>query len=140
MKPPSRTSEQIRAHVVLKGPAGSLTSGSTISSENILAYVSDSSVRERVKAILEKLGFSIRRVSPLSITVEAAPEQFETVFRGRLKKVGPRQQVSRRRKTTEGSVSSVGPFWTWAKSPEVPEDLQDMIDTIVFPQPTKTLI
>lgn len=140
MKPSSRTSEPIRAHVVLKGPAGSLTAGSTISSENVQVYVCDPSVRERVRATLEKLGFSIRRVSPLSITVEAAPEQFETVFRGRLKRVGPRHQVPRRRKTAEGSVSPVGPFWTWSQSPEIPEDLQDVIDTIVFPQPTKTLI
>ncbi len=140
MKPPSRTSEQIRAHVVLKGPAGGLTAGSTISSKNIQSYVCDPAVRERVRATLEELGFSIRRVSPLSITVEAAPERFEAVFRGRLKRVGLRHQLSRRRKTADGSVSSVGPFWTWTKSPEIPEDLQDVIDTIVFPQPTRTLI
>ena len=139
MKLPSQPSEQIRAHVVLKGPAGSLTSGSTISSENIQAYVCDPSVRERVKVTLEKLGFSICRVSLLSITVEGAAEQFETVFRGRLKKVGPQRQVSRRRKTAEGLVSSVGPFWTWSKPPEIPDDLRDVIDAVVFPQPTKPL-
>lgn len=126
--------------MVLKGPAGSLTSGSTISSEQIQAYVCDPSVRERVRAALERLGFSVRRVSALSITVEAAPERFETVFRGRLKRVRPRRLVSRRRKSAEGLASSVGPIWTWSQSPEIPEDLQDVIDTIVFPQPTKPLI
>lgn len=140
MKPASRTSEQIRAHVVLKGPAGSLTSGSAISSEDVQAYVCDPSARERVRAALERLGFSIRRVSALSITVEAAPERFETVFRGRLKRVRAQRPVSRRRKTAEGLASPVGPSWTWSQSPEIPEDLQDVIDTIVFPQPTKTLI
>ncbi len=137
MKSSGRTLELIRAHVVLKGSRGRLTSGSTISSEDIQAYVCDPSVRERVRATLEKLGFSIRRVSPLSITVEAAPERFEKVFRSRLKRV-PRRAISKGRKTGESSFRG-GSFWTWSESPHIPDDLRDLIDTVVLPQPTKTL-
>jgi hypothetical protein len=67
MQRQSQTSETIRAHVVLKGPAGSPVSAKSVSAENIQAYVSDPSVGEQVRSALEKMGFSVRRVSPLSI-------------------------------------------------------------------------
>jgi len=102
-------------------------------------YVSDPSVRERARAALEELGFFIRRVSPLSITVEAVPERFERTFRGRLKRVKPQKQVSQGRKTARESASSMEAIWTWSKSPEIPDDLRDVIDTVVFPQPVETL-
>ncbi len=119
MKSRGQTTEAIRAHVVLKGASGTVTSGEPISSENVQTYMADPQLRERARAILEKLGFSIRRISPLAITVEAPPARFETVFQGRLSQA-------------EG-------IWTWSKSPVIPAELSDIVDTVVFPQPTKPL-
>ncbi len=119
MKSQGQTTEAIRAHVVLKGASGTVTSGEPISSENIQTYMADPQVRERARAMLEKQGFLIRRVSPLSITIEASPARFETVFQGRLTQA-------------EG-------FWTWSKSPVIPAELSDIVDAVVFPQPTKPL-
>ena len=119
MKSRGQATEAIRAHVVLKGASDTVTSGKPISSKNIQTYMADPQVRERARAILERQGFSIRRVSPLSITIEASPARFETVFHGRLSQA-------------EG-------FWTWSKSPVIPAELSDIVDTVVFPQPTKPL-
>jgi hypothetical protein len=121
-----QSSEPIRAYVVLKGKAGDLmTPNEPVSANNIEAYTADPSVREQVRTQLEDLGLSVRHVSPLSIAVEAAPEQFENIFHGRLKKI-------------EDSDKTVG-GWTWSRSPKIPVELSDKIDTVVLPQPTRLL-
>lgn len=132
-------SEAIRAHVVLKGSAGGLSSGAPVSSGNVRAYVADPSVRERVRATLERLGFSIRRVSGLAITVEAPPARFEIVFGGQLKKVGRVRQASSKSRVAKSPASSGESFWTWSRSPVIPPEMRDVIDTVVLPQPTRIL-
>jgi hypothetical protein len=127
MNPQDRSSEPVRAHVVLKGKAGGLTATEEpISSENVEAYTASPSVREQVRTQLEDLGFSVQHVSPLSIAVEATREQLENTFDAQLEKLeNPGdQQVS---------------IWWWSKSPKIPAGLSDKVDTVVLPQPTKIL-
>lgn len=141
MKQQKQSSELIRAHVVLKGPGGSLTSAAQISAQNVQSFVVDPSVREQVRIFLEKAGFSICRVSPLSITIEAPPAQFEQVFRGRLaRKSAPRQIGGGKQKAAKRSKAAEGAFWTWAEMPKIPTEASDMIDAVVFPQPTKPMV
>jgi subtilase family serine protease len=124
MNPQKRSSEPIRAHVVLKGKAGGLTAADEpISPENVEAYTASPRVREQVRTQLENLGFSVQHVSPLSIAVEATPEQLENTFDGQLEKIeNPNQPAS---------------TWRWSKSPKIPGDLSDKVDTVVLPQPTR---
>jgi hypothetical protein len=135
MKAHSSAPERIRAHVLLKGRSGNLTSASEVSSRNVQDYVSDARVRERAREALVRLGFSVCRLSALSITVEAAPEVFETVFRGALKRV----QAPTQRPGKEEGAASTRAAWTWSRPPEIPDELRDLIDTVVFPQPTRLL-
>jgi subtilase family serine protease len=80
-------------------------------------------VRDQVRTQLEALGFSVQHVSPLSIAVKATPEQLENTFDGQLEKIeNPNQSVS---------------AWRWLKSPKIPSELSDKVDTGVLPQPTK---
>jgi hypothetical protein len=121
-----QSSKPLRAHVVLKGKAGDLTAADgPISSDNIEEYTASPNVRDQVQRELENLGFSVEYASPLSIAVEAAPQQFETVFHGRLKK---KEYPDKR----EG-------VWTWASAPTIPAELSDKVDTVVLPQPTKAV-
>jgi len=128
----------VRAHIVLKGPAGSATSGAPVSSQNVQGYVADLSERERVRDILEKLGFSICRVSALSITVEAPVKTFETVFRGRLKQLDLGQQQPGKQKADQAQ-ERCQQFWAWSDAPVIPEEMSDAVDTVVFPQPTRRM-
>ena len=139
MKHRDRNAERVRAHVVLKGPGGAVTSGSPVSAENVQSFVCDASVRERVRADLEKFGFSVRRVSPLAITVEAPRGRFEAVFLGRLKRLTPAGRPSGKRATSKSGGSPEEDLWTWVKSPVIPAELRDAVDTVVLPQPTRTL-
>lgn len=123
----NRSPEWIRAYAVLKGPAGAVSSaGGPVSASNVKAYTASPAVRKEARVRLEDLGFSVTRVSPLSITVEAPPEQFETVFHGRLEKSKHPELPS--------------DFWSWFEPPEIPEDLKDKIDTIVLPEPVKLVV
>lgn len=118
----SRSGQPIRAQIILKGSGGDLTSGQPITSENVQEYISDPTQREHVRSILEENGFAIDHVGPFSIAVSAPRRRFEQFFRGKL------QQGRERR-----------PAWSWLQSPEIPEDLRDTVDTVVFPQPTRTM-
>jgi hypothetical protein len=122
--PQDRSSEPVWAHVVLKGKTGDLTAAEgPISSENVEAYTASPDVRDQVRTQLEDLGFSVQHVSPLSIAVEATPEQLENTFDGQLEKIeNPDQPVS---------------VWKWSRSPKIPDELSDKVDTVVLPQPTK---
>ena len=126
MNAQKRSSEPVRAHVVLKGKAGDLTTADEpISPENVEAYTASPSVRDQVRTQLEALGFSVQHVSPLSIAAKATPEQLENAFDGQLEKIeNPNQSVS---------------AWRWSKSPKIPSELSDKVDTVVLPQPTKIL-
>ena len=116
-------SKLIRGYVVLKGRGGSSLSNTSISSRNIGELTSTRDAREEVSDRLKELGFSIRRVSPLSITVEAPPEKFEVVFHGRLKRAQSSEHPSDN--------------WGWSELPEIPKDLRDKVDTVVFPEPVE---
>ncbi len=129
----------VRAHIVLKGPAGGATSGKPVSSQNVQGYVADLSERERVRNTLEKLGFSICRVSPLSITVEAPVDTFETVFRARLKQVDLGQQRPGKQKADQAQDLRRQRLWTWSEVPLIPPEMSDAVDTVVFPQPTRRM-
>lgn len=130
----------VRAHIVLKGPAGGATSGKPVSSQNVQGYVADLSERERVCNLLEKLGFSICRVSPLSITVEAPVDTFETVFRARLKQVDLGQQPPSKQKADQVQDSGRQFLWAWSEPLRIPTEMSDAVDTVVFPQPTRRMI
>ncbi len=139
VKKPNPVPGTIRAHVVLKGVAGDLTSGEPVSSKNVQKYFSDPSALEKVRKILESRGFMIRRVSPLGITVEASPEQFVKVFCGQLKEIKPPHAISRKRKGSRRAANGAMSFWTWSKSPVIPAELGEAVAAIVFPQPAKIL-
>ena len=117
------SSEPIRAYVVLKGPEGAVTSGNTVSASNIEAYKATPDVQEGVRNWLQDLGFRVAQVSPLSISVEGSPEQFEAVFHGQLVKV-----------EHPGLPSS---YWSWFDPPRIPDDMKDDVDTVVLPKPMK---
>ncbi|MBI4280408.1 MAG: hypothetical protein HY660_18300 [Armatimonadetes bacterium] len=115
----------IRAHIVLKGPGGSLASGRPVSAANVRDYAADPSVRGRVRSILEQHGFSVVRVAPFSIAVEGPRALFERVFRKKLRRMRPE---------ASGEL-----FWSWSEPPEIPAELSDAVDTVVFPQPVQPL-
>ena len=120
------STQLLRAYAVLKGSASSVPSVEPVRSHNIRAHIASPEVREQVRRRLEELGFTVTRVSPLSITVEASVEQFERIFHGRLGKVEHPEAPSA--------------FWSWLDPPEVPEDLKDKVDTIVLPEPVKLVV
>jgi hypothetical protein len=120
------STKPVRAHVVLKGPAGGVTSSDEpISASNVEEYHANSDIQEQVRSQLEDLGLSVTRVSPLTAIVEASPEQLETAFHGRLQKVKDPQLPS--------------DVWMWSEFPEIPEGLRDKVDTVVFPHPARIL-
>ena len=122
----SEPPEWLRAYAVLKGSGGSVDPDEPVTARNIKAHIASPVAREQVQARLEDLGFSVTHVSPLSVTVEAPSEQFEKVFRGRL------------RKLEHPNLPSA--LWVWSNPPEIPEDLKDKIDTIVLPEPVKLVV
>lgn len=143
MKERGRQAELVRAHVVLKGPGGGAASAKaissrTISSKTVEALVADPAVRERVREFLERSGFLVCRVSSLSITVEAPRDRFESVFRGRLRRRGIRPTPRERRKPAAQSAPE-SPAWVWSEAPMIPLGLEDSVEAIVFPQPTRPL-
>jgi hypothetical protein len=140
MRSCERSTELVRAHVVLKGQGGSLSTTSQISAQNVQSLIADPSTRERVRVFLQNAGFEICRVSHMSITVEAPAAKFERVFRGRLKKGSSKRQGSgTKRKNIKRSEAPESGAWTWAHAPEIPPEVREAIDAVVFPQPTKSL-
>jgi hypothetical protein len=118
--------EWLLAYAVLKRPSGSSLRDEPLTARNIKAHLASPEVIEQVRHRLEDLGFTVTRVSPLSITVEGSAEQFESVFHGRLRKL-PHPQIP-------------SGFWTWFEPPEIPDDLKDKVDTIVLPEPVKLVV
>lgn len=89
--------------------------------------------------MLEKLGLSVCRVSALSILVEAPVSTFEAAFGAQLKRVGREQQLPGQRKANRDSVGEEQHSWAWSEPPKIPKGLSDLVDTLVFPQPTRTM-
>jgi hypothetical protein len=112
----------IRAYVVLKGAKGSLTTG-TVSSENVQHFIVDRSIQEGIGKTLKKLGFSVSRFGPFSITIQALPAHFEAIFQAPLHTC-----------VYESPGISPVTILDWERSPIIPEELGEVIDAVVFPQ------
>jgi hypothetical protein len=77
-----------------------------------------------LRSALEALGFSVKRVSPASITIEAEPGIFEQVFRMRVE-----------RHDLPGGVPAH--YWTSSAQPRIPEELKNEVESVVFPLPAR---
>lgn len=130
-----QTDRPLRAYVILKGSQRSVATGAQVTAASAHQYVAAKEVRQRVRDILIKLGFTVRRVSPMSITVEGHPECFSRVFQARVghheNGAAPKtaSRVSRRRPGTQAPL--------WAEPPTIPESLRNDVDAVVFPQPVE---
>ncbi len=128
-----QTERPVRAYVILKGSQRSVATDAPVTAASAQQYVAAPEVRQRVRDALIKLGFSVRRVSPMSITVEGDPECFGRVFQAR---VGDHDDDAT--PESDGRVSRLAsrpqsPFWS--ESPTIPDSLRDDVDEVVFPQP-----
>lgn len=102
------------------GPAGSgLTGAPAVSASNVQTFVAEPATREKVSAILRDYGLEVRRVSPLSILVEAPVRQLERVFKAKVLE------------------APTGSGRSWASPPILPADLADLVDAVILPQPAK---
>ena len=128
----------IRAHIALKGPRGSATTESHGPMTDVKGYVAGAATREEVRESLEQLGFSVCRVSGLSITVEAPVATFEKVFGARLNQVDVGQPPPDEQTAGE-SAPEERLAWAWAEPPRMPNRLENTVDTVVFPQPTRKM-
>jgi hypothetical protein len=115
-----RESEAIRAYVVLRGRGGVSATDRGPPPSDIERVIALPQTIEQAKKFLQLHGFSIHRVSPTSITVEAPPRQFELTFKASPKKL---------------SHAGKHPFYGWSESPKIPGDLKDVVADVVFPQP-----
>ncbi|HKP75730.1 MAG TPA: hypothetical protein VJT67_09325 [Longimicrobiaceae bacterium] len=68
------------------------------------------------------MGFYVKRVTPLTIIVEAPRETFEGVFRGKL---------------GHEPSTSMASGWRWKGAVRIPEELRERVDTVLFPEPTR---
>lgn len=107
----------IQAHVVLKRTEGSPSARIQPPSPE---------ARDDARRELEDLGFTIVRVSPLSILIEGLPEKFEDVFHAHAQ-----QQDSDVKKHWPQT------YLAWTKEPEIPSALQKTVQHIVLPEPVE---
>jgi subtilase family serine protease len=83
-------------------------------------------VREEARRELENLGFTIVRVSPLSILIEAPAETFESVFH---------TQAQRRNATSHKPWPRS--YLAWKEEPQIPAPLEKTVQHIVLPEPVQ---
>ena len=126
MKPNENRS--IRAYVMLRGSGGSLASGAPVSAENVQQFVADQPTRDKIRQELRQMGFVVRRVSAFSITVEAVPAQYESVFQAPLKAY-----------SQDNSGQSAIAALDWEIPPTIPKELSDLVEAVVFPPPIQLL-
>lgn len=123
----------VSGYVVLKGVGVSLSAdppGETRRPAEPTAASKET--QESVKRELRKLGFHVRRSSPLSVIVDGSLELFEKVFDAR---IGHSQPVAPQQKGSGAQPAGL----SWATAPKIPEELAEDVEAVVFPQPV-TLI
>ncbi len=91
-----------------------------VTAANVTAYMPTQETVAKAKKQLEELGFRVIQAGP-TLTLEGEAEQFERLFRVRLKfKKHP--QTGQTIVEREGAVV-------------IPDPLRDVVETIVFPEP-----
>lgn len=113
---PATTS--VQAHVVLKRPADD--------SSSTRVKPPAPEIREEARRQLKELGFTVVRVSPLSILVEAPREKFEAVFHALTEQRG-----------TDFQKQWPKTYSVWNEEPKIPASLQRTVENIVLPQPVQ---
>jgi|GEM_PF-4932099 len=82
---------------------------------------------DQARQALEEYGFRIVQAEPHTITIEAPKELFREVFHAPVAKStvpkGSGRETSWPRTT-----------WKWSKPPQIPEGLQALISSVVFPR------
>src|ERR1700750_970060 len=110
-------SEPIKAYVVLKQPAGSPGFSQSAPGHSGAMVPVAEYARDELRSRLERLGFFVRRVTPVSIIVEAPRKNVEGVFRGTL----PRDEFS----------NSSPSGWRWSGNTSIPDELRDRVESVV---------
>lgn len=106
----------VQAHVVLKRVAEN--------SQSRHVEPPSPEVREEARRELENLGFTIVRVSPLSILIEAPSEKFESVFHTQAE----RQDAASEKQWPPSRLA-------WKAEPQIPPPLEKTVEHIVLPEP-----
>ena len=127
------TERPVRAYVILKGSQRRVATDAPVTAASARQYVATPEVRQRVRVALIKLGFSVRRVSPMSITVEGDPECFGRVFRARVGYHGDEATPESGGRVSRLAPGAQSPFWS--EPPTIPDSLRDDVDEVVLPQP-----
>lgn len=128
-----RTERPVRAYVILKGSQRSVATDAPVTAASAQQYVATMEVRQRVRDALIKLGFSVRRVSPMSITVEGDPECFGRVFQARVGYHDDDATPESGGRVSRLAPGPQSPFWS--EPATIPDSLRDDVDEVVFPQP-----
>lgn len=113
----------IRAHVMLRGELPCQTPGRS----SLIPQPVDAKVLEQTRLILEQHGFHITGSSPVGITIEAAPAQFQEVFGA---KVRSRHQPHSAAAQHESLPAKV---WRFEGAVQIPPDLRPLVQDVVFP-------
>lgn len=116
----------IRAHVVLRGKGGVSATDPALTPAHVDQAVATPQTVEEASRFLKSHGFTIRRVSPTSIMVEAPPRQFQLAFKAKPTRVPTDTTTSR-------------PIYTWDEPPKIPDSLKNVVAEVVFPRPTVLL-
>jgi len=122
------------ANVILRSASGksAVAAGPTMSPRNIREYLPTKGTLEEGRRLLGDLGFQINMVAPTHITIAAGPEQFEKVFRARLKRQeAPYFQAPRpdkRRQAMQSFFVADGPL-------RIPSVLQKVVEAVELPGP-----
>lgn len=117
--PPTPT---VRAHVVLRGRGGLTATSAGLSVDNVDAALADSKTVSRAKRFLQANGFSICRVSPTSLIVEASPATYRRVFHAKPQPDSSHRVAGHR-------------VYSWGTAPQIPDGLADDVAEIVLPKP-----
>ncbi|MCI0628096.1 MAG: hypothetical protein L0387_41660 [Acidobacteria bacterium] len=112
----------VSAEAILKSKTGrSLAAPDVpVTADNVAAYLPTEETLVRAKQQLEQLGFTVSGAGP-TLTVVGEPERFERLLRVRL---GFRKHPQ----TGQAMVECQGEVM-------IPEALQGLVETIVFPEP-----